>query len=159
MIFFLWNLLLALFWASITGELNLRNILAGFLIGFIVLVVTEKALGVQSYSLKTYRLIHLLLMVFIELIKSSLKIAYDIVTPQHHMRPGILKIPLDAKTIPEITCFSNLLSLTPGTLSLDISPDQKYIYVHFMYIYEDDIEEVKMNLKRHFEAPVLELLR
>lgn len=159
MIFFLWNLLLAIFWAAISGEFNTRNLLAGFLIGFIVLLAAGRALGIGTYFFKARRLLVLIGMIIAELIKSSLKIAFDIVTPTHHMRPGIIKVKLDARTSAEITMFSNLLSLTPGTLSLDISDDEKYLYVHVMYIPEEDLEVVKAKIKSKFEQQVLELLR
>jgi multicomponent Na+:H+ antiporter subunit E len=57
----------------------------------------------------------------------------------------------------EITMLSNLLTLTPGTLSLDVSADRKVLYVHAMYI--DDVDEVRRKIKEGFERRILEVLR
>ena len=54
-------------------------------------------------------------------------------SPHPKIRPGIIGVPLDAKTDGEITLLACLITLTPGTLSLDVSDDRKTLYVHSMY--------------------------
>jgi len=73
------------------------------------------------------------------------------------MRPGILAVPLDAQSDAEITLLANLLTLTPGTLSLDVSPDRRFLYVHIMYI--TDADATRRRIKDGFERRVLEVLR
>ena len=63
-----------------------------------------------------------------EIILANVQIAIDILTPTHRMRPAILAIPLDVKSDVQLLVMNNLITMTPGTLSLDISPDRK----HFM---------------------------
>jgi multicomponent Na+:H+ antiporter subunit E len=69
---------------------------------------------------------------------ANLKVAFDIITPKDYMSPGIIAFPLDAKSDLEITLFANLLTLTPGTLSLDVSSDKKILYVHALYVKDAD---------------------
>jgi multicomponent Na+:H+ antiporter subunit E len=92
-----------------------------------------------------------------ELILANLRVAHDGRTPRHYMRPGVLAVPLDAQTDLEITMLSNLITLTPGTLSLDISVDRRVLYLHAMYI--DDVEEVRKKIKYGYERRILEVLR
>jgi multicomponent Na+:H+ antiporter subunit E len=92
-----------------------------------------------------------------ELILANLRVAYDVVTPRHHMRPGVIGVPLAAHTDLEITVLSSMISLTPGTLSLDVSADRKILYIHAMYI--DDVDAVRRKIKDGFERRVLEVLR
>jgi multicomponent Na+:H+ antiporter subunit E len=66
-------------------------------------------------------------------------------------------IPLDVETDVEITLLANLITLTPGTLSMDISDDRKVLYVHAMYV--DDPEALRAEIKNGFERRVLEMLR
>jgi multicomponent Na+:H+ antiporter subunit E len=87
-----------------------------------------------------------------EVIRANLRVAFDVLTLKHYMRPGILAIPLEAKTNLEITVLANMISLTPGTLSLDVSSDRKVLYVHAMYLEEP--EEFK-----RFERRLLRVLR
>src|SRR5699024_7238650 len=68
-----------------------------------------------------------------------------ILTPPWHMKPGVIALPLEARTELEITLVANLISLTPGTLSLDVSDDRKVLYIHAMFL--DDEEELRRNLK------------
>ena len=89
---------------------------------------------------------------FWELFLANLRVAYDVVTVKHFMHPGILAIPLDAKTDLEITVLANMISLTPGTLSLDVSSDRQVLYVHAMYLGE--IQKFK-----EFEQRLLRVLR
>nr|WP_253451995.1 Na+/H+ antiporter subunit E [Halomonas sp. Y3] len=65
-------------------------------------------------------------------------------------------MPLEARTELEITMVANLISLTPGTLSLDVSDDRKVLYIHAMFL--DDEEELRRNLKE-MEYRALELFR
>ena len=88
---------------------------------------------------------------------SNAIIAYDILTPIHHMKPGVIGIPIDAETDFEITVLANLITMTPGTLSLDISPDRKTLYVHAMYI--RDPEALRAWIKQNLERRVLALLK
>jgi multicomponent Na+:H+ antiporter subunit E len=92
-----------------------------------------------------------------ELIKANVQVAYDVITPKFYMTPGIVRVPLDATSDLEITLLANLISLTPGTLSLDVSEDRKVLYVHSMYI--ADKELFIQNIKNGFEKRLLELLR
>lgn len=68
-----------------------------------------------------------------EVILSNLKVAWDVVTPTHHMKPAIVSIPLDDLTERQIFVLANLITMTPGTLSLDVSADRQQLYIHAMY--------------------------
>ena len=75
------------------------------------------------------------------------------------MLPGVIAVPLDAKTDAEITLLANLITLTPGSVSLDLSPDRSVLYVHVMYIDNGDVEEARRRIKDDLERRVLEVLR
>ena len=92
-----------------------------------------------------------------EIIVSNLRVAQDVLTPRHRMKPGVVAVPLEAGTDLEISIFANLITMTPGTLSLDVSDDKKTLYVHVMYI--DDPEHMVKELKSEYEKKLLEVLR
>ena len=73
------------------------------------------------------------------------------------MKPAIIGYPLEAKTDIEITLIANCITLTPGTLSLDVSEDKSLLYIHCMYV--DSKEEVIQSIKQGFEKRILEILR
>jgi multicomponent Na+:H+ antiporter subunit E len=153
----LWNLILALIWVAATGRFSFANLTAGFIVGFLILVFTRRIVGSPEYFMKVRQVIGLILFFIWDLILANLRVAYDVVTPRHYMKPGVIAIPLDASSDLEITILSNLITLTPGTLSLDVSADRKVLYIHAMYI--DDIEDVRRKIKHGYERRVLEVLR
>jgi multicomponent Na+:H+ antiporter subunit E len=69
----------------------------------------------------------------------------------------VIAVPLDARTDFEITSVANVITLTPGTLSIDVSADKRVLYIHAMYI--DDVEAYRRQLKDRFERKLLEVLR
>jgi multicomponent Na+:H+ antiporter subunit E len=73
--------------------------------------------------------------------------------------PGVVGIPLDARTDLEITLLANLMTLTPGSVTLDLSEDRSVLYVHAMYIDGGDVEAYRRSVKEGLERRVLELMR
>ena len=150
------NLLLALLWAAITGEITLFSLGTGFVIGFIVLVMVGRALGNTHYSRRFLKGVGLALFFLWELMVSSLRVAWDVITPHPIMHPAIVAVPLDVTTDAEITLLANLISLTPGTLSLDVSEDRKTLFVHGMHV--EDGEALRASIKHDFERRVRDFL-
>lgn len=154
---FLWNVLLSLTWVAATGRFTFNNLAVGFGLGFLILYFTRQVVGATNYFIKVRQVASLMLFFLWELIRANLRVAYDVLTPRHRMRPGIIAVPLEAQTDIEITLLSNLITLTPGTLSLDVSADRKVLYLHVMYI--DEVDEVRRKIKDGFERRLLAVLR
>jgi multicomponent Na+:H+ antiporter subunit E len=151
------NLLLAIVWVAVTGVFSAENLAWGFVLGFLVLFFTRRVCGVPRYVEKVQQVISLALYFLWQLLLANLRVAYDVLTPGQHARPGVVAIPLDARTDSEITLLSNLLTLTPGTLSIDVSYDRNELYIHALYIHDPD--EVRRQIKQGFERRVLEIMR
>jgi len=154
----LWNILLSLTWAALTADFSPKNLLIGFALGFLILFFARPIAGSPNYF-KARQLFALALFFVWELVLANLRVAHDVMTPTHHMRPGVIAVPLDAASDIGITTLANMISLTPGTLSLDVSTDRRVLYVHFMYIDRDDFDAAREKIKRGFERRVLEVLR
>ena len=108
-----------------------------------------------------FQVIYLVELVFFflwELTVASFQVAYEVIKPSHDMEPGIVAVPLDTKTDFGITIFSSLVTLTPGTLSLDVSADKSHLFVHAMYIVEGDTAALVNELKNGFERRVIRIL-
>ncbi|MGB7949431.1 MAG: Na+/H+ antiporter subunit E [Candidatus Binatia bacterium] len=156
---FLWNILLALAWMGLTEDYSPQTLIVGFILGFFILFFVRRIVGGPDYLVKVGQTLGLFLFTVWELILANLRVAYDVMTPRYFMRPGIVSIPLDARTDVEITLLANLITLTPGTLSLDVASDRSVLYIHVMYIDEDDLEVIRRKIKTGFERRVLEILR
>lgn len=152
-----WNITLALAWVGVTGDVSPANLMLGFALGFLVLVVMRQAVGLPDYGRRTARVIGLLLYFARELVTANVRVAYDVITPTLYMRPAVIAVPLDARSDIEITLLANMITLTPGTLALDVSVDRSTLYVHAMY--GEDPEAVRRSIKEGFERRILEVLR
>lgn len=112
----------------------------------------------KSHFNKVFKTVALAWYFIKELILASLKVAYDIITPDFLLKPGIVAFPLSAKSDLEITLLANMVSLTPGTLSMSISEDRKILYIHSLYV-TDGKESVINEIKNGFERRILEITR
>jgi multicomponent Na+:H+ antiporter subunit E len=153
----IWNLLLALAWVILSGDFSGPNLVVGLVFGYITLVLIEPQVpALKGYPGRVPRILSFLGFFIKELVLANLRVGFDILTPPWHMKPGVIAMPLEARTELEITMVANLISLTPGTLSLDVSDDRKVLYIHAMFL--DDEEELRRNLKE-MECRALELFR
>jgi multicomponent Na+:H+ antiporter subunit E len=168
---FFTTLILASIWTMALGEFTLWNLLVGILLGLVCwalvwqredpdpYAVPNESHGIIWMVTRIPRLIDLMVFVCLDLIRTNLRIAYDVVTPKHHMQPGVIAVPLEARSDVEIALLANLISLTPGTLGLDVSDDRRLLYVHVMYIDNEDVEEARRLIKDQLERRVLGVLR
>lgn len=156
---FLSNILLTLIWVFLTGEYKFNNFLFGFILSFIILRILSGAgdKGAKKYFKIVPRIITFIAFFIWELTKANIQVAYEVITPKFTMEPGIVAFPLDAKTDLEITLLANLITLTPGTLALDVSSDRSVLYVHGMYVMNK--KEFIADIKQGFEKRLLEILR
>ena len=147
---FLSNILLMLIWVFLTGSYDAYNFTFGFFLGFLIIWIIGSSNGKTKYVKIVPRVIAFLVYFIYEVIVANLQVAYEVMTPNLHVTPGIVKIPLDVETDLEISLLANLITLTPGTLSLDVSDDRKVLYVHSMYIKDKDkfIHEIKNGFER-----------
>ena len=150
------NAFLALSWAALIGNFTLTNLLIGYVVGYLALWVARPLFARTVYFERVWRVLRLAMMFIYELVVSSMRVVWDVITPSHLACPGIITIPLDARGEGEILLVDNLISLTPGTLSLDLSPDGKTLYVHAMFV--DDPDALRRELKEGMERYVLEAL-
>lgn len=157
---FFTNVLLAVIWAAVTGTVNLGNLLIGFLLGYIVLMIAAPAIDSDaSYTRRLRKGIIFIFYFLKELLISSLRVAVDVLRPTFRMQSGIVAIPLTVDTDLEKTLLANSISLTPGTLSLDISEDGKTLFIHAMYIDNGDVDAVRREIKDGMERHIMDFTR
>lgn len=154
---FMLNLFLALGFSAVQGHFTLTGLLAGFAVGYLALWISKPLYPEATYFYRVPRVLHLGGYFLYDLVMSNFRVMWEIITPRHSSRPGIIGIELTAETDLEIMLVANMISLTPGTLSLDISDDRRVLYVHFMFL--DDPEEARRSIKDGLEHRVLEALR
>tara|TARA_B100000614_G_C14112855_1_gene312225 strand:- start:11 stop:487 length:477 start_codon:yes stop_codon:yes gene_type:complete len=145
------NIFLAFAWIFLTGDLAFINFAQGMVIAYIVLYIARGVHTSEAYFTKLPTIISFIFYFMKELIVANFMVAYDIITPEHKMRPAIIAFPLTAESAIEITILANLITLTPGTLSIDVSESRKVLYIHTMYLKstpEQFVEEIRNGLEK-----------
>ena len=149
------NLFLAVVWALFFGGFTWLTVLSGLAVGYAILWLLQPLKGARSsYFKRVWYWAKLIVMFHYELVVSSFQVLWDIFTPAHLSKPAIIDMPLDVKTDTGILLVTNLISLTPGTLSIDVSEDRKTLTLHVMFA--DDPEAVCRQLKQGMERWVID---
>ena len=156
---FFQNIFLTFIWVAISMKLTPENLIFGFVVSFFVLWFVQRGNKETRYFKIIPRFISFSALFIKEVISGSLKIGYDIITPNHYMNPGIIAVPLDAKTDLEITLLANSITLTPGTTSLAVSKDKSTLYVYSVYVDKVDKQKTIDEIKNGLEKKLLEVLR
>lgn len=150
-------IVLALIWAAMSGTFSGLNLLLGAGIGAIAVLLLRRSLG-KGQSLRKVRSVVSLALLFVyELGVSAVRVAIVVLTPdlKSALRPAIIAFPLSVKSDAEITLLANLITLTPGTLSVDVSEDRALLYVHTLTL--DTREALIADIAAGFEAKVREV--
>jgi len=151
------NLVLAVVWQGLSGSFSLSSLAVGFVVGYVVMWLLRPLFGESRYSSQLIDVVMLVAYFLKELFVSSVRVAWYVLNPLARSRPGIVAVPLELCTDTEITVLANLVSLTPGSLSIDVSEDRRTLLVHAMFI--DDPDEERHALKSGMERRVLEAMR
>lgn len=117
------NLFISMLWPILNSDYTLRNLLIGFAFGFVLMSIVQR-----KYGLYTYRAARFLGFVLWAILQSNLRLAAKVlagaVGMQTSLRPGIVAVPLDLTNPFDITVLATVITLTPGTLSVDLGEDE-----------------------------------
>lgn len=157
MIFLFLVVTLSLIWAAVTGSFTVPNILLGGFIAAIAVLFIRDRVDRPFVLRRLGRVISLAALFIYELALSAWRVAVLVLSPNMHRRlsPAIIAYPLTVTTDAQITLLANLITLTPGTLSVDVSDDRTKLYIHVMEM--TDREGLIDSIKQGFEARVMEV--
>lgn len=159
---------LTLVWLGLTG-VAASNVVVGLLVAAFVLwwapdLPEERAPGRGARRLaqvlRNLPAAGTLLLVFAwELSLSSLRVAREVLRPRLRVRPGVLHVAVDARSELELTVYAGLLSLTPGSLCVDVDRDGRGLFVHVMHVRVDDIDATRRRIRDGLWPYVVRALR
>jgi len=154
---YLGAVLLALAWAAVTGSFTFPNLTFGLVLGCLTLYLVREQRGPVRSAVRAGKVLSLALLFVKELILSAWRVARLVVSPRMELSPGIFAYPLKVDRDFEITLLANLITLTPGTLSVDVSDDRRVLYVHAIDC--SDAEAAIKDIETGFERKILEAFR
>lgn len=154
MIIYAINLLMAVVWAAVTGSATLHNLVFGFLLSTLALGLIRDQINGTGYVTRSIRVASLIGLFLVELAKAAWKVAILVVSPKLDIKPGIFAYPLTVTRDFEIMLLANLITLTPGTLSVDVSDDKSTLYVHALDC--SDPDATRRDIAEGFERKIRE---
>lgn len=156
---FLLNLFIALLWLLLVDEPipQFTTFLTGFFVGIAILYVMYRFFGTQFYLRRVMKIIYLIQLFIKELVTSSFSVMKQILTPNLKISPGIFTYRTNLTGEWEVTALALLLTLTPGSVVMEVSEEGDVFYIHAMDI-EESKEAVIQSIGK-FEKAILEVTR
>lgn len=151
---FFFNILLGLLWIILFQSSSAVDYALGFIVSFVVLSIFEPRYGRRGL----YAIIFVLNVLW-QVTVSSLMLAWALIQPKLEITPGIITVPLDVTHEFEIATLASAITLTPGTLSVDIGRDrqtgQQVLFVHTLF--SEDPDGLRHGIKNGFERYIMEI--
>lgn len=156
-----WTLtpLLALLWCFLSGALSVANFLMGLLMGTLTVLLFYPFFPWRPSAASLVRKIPAFLRYtprfLYELVKANVQVVYLVLHPKMPIRPGIIGLGIRHRSPLGTTLIANSITLTPGTLTMDVSQDGRTLYIHVLDI--DNPEEVREGIRRGLEDYTLQV--
>jgi multicomponent Na+:H+ antiporter subunit E len=144
--YFALNLLLAILWLFLWGDFSFPTFAIGLLVGFAAISLPRTVLGSGRYVRSVVGVVRLFVGFFRELVLANVQLARDILRPVPPFRPGFIAFDIRDLGPTETVFLANLISLTPGTLSVDSDDEGFTLYIHS--VYAEDPEETRRSIRR-----------
>jgi multicomponent Na+:H+ antiporter subunit E len=151
------NLILALIWTFLHTPLTFQDFLVGWLLGlFIVFIVNRQSPG-DFYLRRLWNLFFLVLIFFREILKSCMVVMRLVFAPRAKPRSGIITYETALTTPWHVVLLANMITIIPGSVVLEISPDNRIFYIHILDF--SDADEVRRDIRNTLEANIRRAIR
>jgi len=144
-----------LLWILLSFSLDWQHLTVGFLVALLVALSMGDMFTEQSYkwfNLRRYGWFIIYVLIFSwECLKSNLDVACRVLSPRLPINPGIVRVKTILKTETALTILANFITLPPGTLTVDIDKQAGCLYIHWIGVRTQDIEEACRIIVSKFE--------
>ncbi|WP_127558078.1 Na+/H+ antiporter subunit E [Saccharospirillum alexandrii] len=149
------SLLLLIVWLLMNNSASPGHILLGLIFALLIPLGTSSMRKNQPTLKKPLSAAKYLLMLMGDIIVSNVEVAIQVLGPVRKISPGFIAVPLDITQDLPITLLASSISLTPGTVSIEVSEDKQWLYVHVLNL----VDETKTiaNIKQRYESPLKEI--
>lgn len=149
------SLALWIIWLLLNNTVAAGHILLGALLAIFIPWFTSAFWPEKVQIRRPWLLAKFVAVVIYEILVANVVVARLILTRQDKLQPGFLQVPLELTSPLAISLLANTISLTPGTVTCDLSEDQSYLLIHALHI--EDAEATVADIKTQFEKPLKEI--
>lgn len=151
------NLIIAFVWMFLNNAWNGVGFITGYLLGLLLIGGMRRFFPQRLYVVRVWAIIKLLILLLKELVRASIEVIRQIIKPKLDIRPGIFTYRTELSSDWEVTLLCLLISLTPGSLPLEISGNQRKLFIHALDI--KDEQQLRDDIKNTFEKAIMEVTR
>lgn len=151
------NVFIAFTWMFLSNSFTTATFLIGYILGLVMLFMLRRFFTTRFYMGRVWAVIKLILLFIKELISSNISVLRVILKPKIDIKPAIFEYPTTLKSDWEITLLSMLITLTPGTVVINVSEDLTKLYVHTLDM--EDVEAEVNSIRTTFERAIKEVSR
>lgn len=146
-------------WCLLNWLPDWQNLVVGAVVSALVSAVMGSFLVTRphlrhNFMRFVYFVTHYVPVFLWELVKANLDVAYRVIHPALPIRPGIVRIRTSLKSDTGLTFLANSITLTPGTMTMDIDREKGILYIHWINVRHTDIEKATQDIAGKFE-PIL----
>jgi multicomponent K+:H+ antiporter subunit E len=150
------TVLLAIVWCVLVNEVKLGTVVFGIILGMLIPIVTAAYWPDRPPVGRPIKLLSYLVLVMWDILVANVVVAMIVLFKSNkNMRPHWVVIPLDLRTPEAITMLAGTITLTPGTVSADLSEDGKALLVHALDA--EDPDAVRDDIKQRYERRLKEI--
>lgn len=151
------NIIAAVGWMLFQNSFTFVDFTLGYVIGVFALFFARKLIGYEFYLRRVFAAVKLFLLFLKELFIANIDVIKIVLSPKLNISSSIVAVPTKLETRGEITLLAVLITLTPGTLSMDFSDDSQTIYIHALDAPNRD--ELIKGIQETFEKAIMEVTR
>lgn len=150
------SILLLLVWLMLNTTISLGHIILGSVLAIVIPLICEPLRVPQVKIKKPFKAIAYVFFVIKDVVIANFEVAFLVVGPMKRIKPGLVAVPLDLSDTLPLTVLASTVTMTPGTVSADVSKDEKWLYVHVLDMPENEQEVIDL-IKQRYESRVKEI--
>ncbi len=131
-------------WAALNWPVDWQNVIVGIVVaGFVTYIAGDLFIRAPRLFKRPTRYLWFLYFIPLflwECVKANLDVAYRVIHPDIPINPGIVKIKTSLKSDTALTFLANSITLTPGTMSVDVDKDKGFLYIHWINVKDKDVD-------------------
>lgn len=149
------TLAIVVLWMLLATSPSLGNLLLGLAVGLAIPPMTQSFWPDRPQTFRPLMAVRLAIVVFYDIVKANLEVARLVLGPIERIRPSFVEIPLDTGHPFVATIFGSIVSLTPGTVSIEIDSAKRILLVHALDVADE--ATLIATAKARYEAPLMEI--
>lgn len=151
------SLLLFVVWLLLNNSLSPGHILLGAILAFVIPWLVRPLQSIRPNIGSSWKVMRYIVLVLFDIITANFEVAWRVIRSPKRLRPGMVAVPLDLKSPLPITVLASTISLTPGTVTAELSDDHRWLFVHVLDL--DDETALVQQIKQRYEAPLKEIFQ